>query len=264
MPIKKVIDALQSKVDNNPEKRFTIAEVRAAIQDNYFSLSKRVMQAAKNEGVAALANDNIFPILDKLGLSPDDLRPELEDAFNLVLGAMCIDFKNDHNCDKTGFRYARMVVNETHSGRYRAPPAITQFPNVKNTDTLITLYGITVESMCSHHFQNIRGVCHIAILPDPNGKVAGLSKYTRIVKHFAERPQIQEELTVQIADELMKVLSPLGVAVVIDAEHQCMSVRGVREHESIMRTTHLLGDFQDVPHLKAEFMNNVPMPRPYR
>ena len=115
--------------------------------------------------------------------------------------------------------------------------------------------NIRIESVCAHHHQNIRGVCHIAILPDEEGSVMGLSKYSRIASWIARRPQIQEELTVEIANTLDHILQPRGVAVVVNADHQCMQCRGVMEPNAKTTTSHLIGEFLNNPTLRQEFYN---------
>ena len=106
-------------------------------------------------------------------------------------------------------------------------------------------------STCAHHFQNIVGKAWVGIIP--NGEVIGLSKFNRIVHHIVERPQIQEEMTTQIADELKKYAKTENLAVVVKAEHHCMTHRGVREHESDMTTAIMLGAFKEDPATRDEF-----------
>jgi GTP cyclohydrolase I len=145
-----------------------------------------------------------------------------------------------------------MFVNETLSGRYVPEPDVTLFPNVTNNDSMIVQTNIPVNSMCSHHFQNIEGVCHIGILPAAGKPILGLSKIARIVEYYAKRPNIQEELTVQIADHINRVLEPNGVIVVINATHNCMTIRGVKAKGSTTTTSHIIGDFIRLP-IKQEF-----------
>jgi GTP cyclohydrolase I len=143
-----------------------------------------------------------------------------------------------------------MFVKETFGGRYVAAPRVTSFPNM-GYKSLYTTGPITIRSTCAHHFQNIVGKCWVGILPED--EVIGLSKFNRIVHHIVERPQIQEEMTTQIAEELKKYAKTEHVAVIVKAEHHCMTARGVREHESDMTTAIMLGAFQSDPSLKAEF-----------
>ena len=117
--------------------------------------------------------------------------------------------------------------------------------------SMYTSGPISVRSTCAHHFQNIVGNCWVGIIP--NGEVIGLSKFNRIVHHIAERPQIQEEMTMQIADKLEEITKAEGVGVVIKAEHMCMTHRGVLEHESDMTTSIVRGKLRDVETIKREF-----------
>ena len=107
--------------------------------------------------------------------------------------------------------------------------------------------------MCEHHLLPFIGRAHVAYIP--NGKVIGLSKVARIVDVFARRLQIQENLTTQIADALMETLRPNGVAVVIDAKHLCMMMRGVEKQNSVMKTSCLLGSFKDDARTRSEFLS---------
>ena len=143
-----------------------------------------------------------------------------------------------------------MFVCETFSGRYRARPKITSFPNM-GYKSLYTTGPITIRSVCAHHFQNIVGKCWVGVIPEE--KVIGLSKFNRLVHHICERPQIQEEMTSQIASALQEYAETQNIAVVIKAEHFCMSQRGVKEHDSDMSTAIMLGAFEKDPALKAEF-----------
>lgn len=230
---------------------------------NYMPVSSRVRAhiEALPGPKRGLANDNISDVLAKMNVRPHDLEEEIAEAHAELLHAMCIVHEYDHNSKETPERVAKMLVHETQRGRYYPMDPVTEFPNVKNADNLQVQTNIQVESMCSHHHQNIRGVAHIGILYHREGKVIGLSKLARIVRWYARRPQIQEELTVQIADKLMEILKPRGVVVKIEAEHQCMSVRGVCEPNAITSTIHLLGDMRTEPELRNEFYQNIPAAR---
>lgn len=207
-----------------------------------------------DHGVPYYGNNNISAALKATGVKKEDLIDEVARRMQGVLEALCIDVNNDHNSKGTALRFAKMVINETMSGRFDEEPSITEFPNASNLDQLISVSGLRVESLCSHHLQNIRGVAHIAVMPNPEGRVIGLSKFSRILRHFAKRPQIQEELTVQVSTYLQEKLEPLGVAVLIEAEHQCMACRGVEEPGAITSTTHLTGMFLDSPSLRQEWL----------
>jgi GTP cyclohydrolase I len=117
---------------------------------------------------------------------------------------------------------------------------------------IILVKDIELYSMCEHHLLPFIGRAHVAYIP--NGKVIGLSKVARIVDVFARRLQIQEQLTVQIADALMKTLHPAGVGVVVEAKHLCMMMRGVEKQNSVMKTSCLLGSFKEDARTRGEFL----------
>ena len=118
---------------------------------------------------------------------------------------------------------------------------------------IILVKDIELYSLCEHHLIPFIGKAHVAYIP--NGKVVGLSKTARIVDMFARRLQIQENLTMQIADALMKALNPRGVGVVIEAKHLCMMMRGVEKQNSIMKTSCLLGVFKEDARTRSEFLS---------
>src|SRR5438270_3100338 len=120
-------------------------------------------------------------------------------------------------------------------------------------DEMVIVRDIEMFSMCERHLLPFIGKVHVAYIP--NGKVIGLSKIARLVDVFGQRLQIQEQLTVQIADALMKTLHPEGVAVVVEAKHLCMMMRGVEKQNSIMKTSCLLGTFKDDARTRSEFLS---------
>ena len=122
-------------------------------------------------------------------------------------------------------------------------------------DEMVILRDIPFYSMCEHHFMPFHGVAHVGYIPD--GKVVGLSKLARLVEAFARRPQIQEQLTGQIADTLMDALQPDGVGVVIEAEHLCMTQRGVKKPGSRMVTSATRGLFRNNDVTRHEFLSLV-------
>ena len=180
----------------------------------------------------------------------EKIQAEVQEKFQGVLDSLVIDTENDHNTNDTARRVAKMYVNEIFGGRFKKQPKITAFPNM-GYKSLYTSGPISIRSTCAHHFQNIVGKAWIGIVPED--EVIGLSKFNRLVHHIAERPQIQEEMTTHIAEELQKYAKTPHVAVVVKAEHHCMTHRGVREHESDMTTAVMLGGFGEDPALKQEF-----------
>ena len=131
----------------------------------------------------------------------------------------------DANSEGTAERYARMMYNERCKALRCPPPSITVFPADKY-DEYVAVKDIPYYSMCAHHHVTFYGKAHVAYHPDK--KVVGLSKIARIVKHFAEKPQIQEQLTAEIAEYLWNTLHPIGLFVKLDGRHLCMESRGVQ------------------------------------
>ena len=202
------------------------------------------------------ANDTIYTYLDVGDLQ--EIENEVTDAFQGVLKALVINTDDDHNSKDTARRVAKMFVHEIFRGRYYPPPEVTAFPNEKKYDQIYMSGPMSINSTCAHHFQPITGKAYVGIFP--GDKVIGLSKFNRMVDWVASRPQIQEEMTEQIADMIEQETEAKGVAVIIKAEHFCMTARGVKEHESDMLTSVVRGIFRTVPHVKAEFfslLNNM-------
>ncbi|HQT40397.1 MAG TPA: GTP cyclohydrolase I FolE [Acidocella sp.] len=129
------------------------------------------------------------------------------------------------------------------------------FEEIEGYDEMVVLRDIRVESHCEHHMVPIIGRAHVAYLP--NTRVVGISKLARVVDAYAHRFQIQEKLTAQIANTINEVLQPRGVAVMIEANHQCMSTRGVHKPGASMITSRMLGAFRDDPSTRKEFLSIV-------
>lgn len=125
-----------------------------------------------------------------------------------------------------------------------------------NYDEMVLVKNIKVMSHCEHHLAPIVGVAHVAYIPR-DGKIVGLSKINRVVDMFARRLQVQERLTTQIAEAIQEQLNPLGVAVLITADHFCVKSRGIQDVNSITTTSKMLGVFMDKPAARAEFFNAV-------
>lgn len=132
------------------------------------------------------------------------------------------------------------------------PFELTTFPNDGGYDELILARGIPVRSLCEHHMLPFIGTAHIGYLPGE--RIVGLSKLARILEHFSRRPQVQERLTVQVSHWLRDHLGAAGVGVVIEAEHLCMTVRGVQTPGTTTVTSSLLGALRDDPRTRAEFL----------
>ena len=134
------------------------------------------------------------------------------------------------------------------------------FEEVEGYDEMVVLRDIRVESVCEHHMAPILGRAHVAYLP--SGRVVGISKLARVVDAYAKRLQIQEKMTAQIANTINEVLKPKGVAVVIEAAHQCMTTRGVHKPGVTMVTSRMLGAFRDDPATRREFLAMIQGTRP--
>ena len=178
-------------------------------------------------------------------------------AFGKFLDALGVDWKNDPNSSDTPNRVAKAYVNDLWAGRFNPMPAITAFP-ADDYDGIVFEGNIPLTSMCSHHHQAIQGRVHIAYIPGPGGKVIGLSKLNRVVEHFGRRGAIQEQLTVAIHNAVNTVCEDnIGVAVMIEATHNCVSCRGTKHAGASMKTSKLSGSFLNEDSARAEFYEFV-------
>ena len=184
------------------------------------------------------------------------LIDEAAEKFEGVLDALIIDRENDPNSHGTAKRLAKMYYNELMQGRYDRIPTATAFPNEgEDAYTGMLVVRSELKSVCSHHHQPVTGVAYIGIIP--NGKVIGLSKYTRIAQWCARRGTLQEELANDIAREISKATDSKHLGVYIQATHGCCENRGIMAHSSLTQTTVLKGAFKDDPGTKKEFMDNI-------
>jgi GTP cyclohydrolase I len=175
----------------------------------------------------------------------------LEQSFRNLLEAVGEDPERE-GLLKTPGRAARAFEFLTNGYRQSLEEVVNDAIFHSDASEIVLVKDIELYSMCEHHLLPFIGKAHVAYIPQ--GKVIGLSKIARIVDVFARRLQIQEQLTVQIADALMKTLHPLGVAVVIEAKHLCMMMRGVEKQNSVMKTSCLLGSFKDDARTRSEFL----------
>jgi GTP cyclohydrolase I len=152
------------------------------------------------------------------------------------------------------------AYEELFGGYWEDPTAILErtFEETEQYEEMVLLRDIRLESFCEHHILPIIGKVHIAYVPD--GRVVGVSKLARVLEVFAKRMQIQEKLTAQVANTINDVLRPKGVAVVVEAAHECMTTRGVHKPGVTMVTKTLLGCFRDDPDVRREFMSFVGNP----
>lgn len=176
----------------------------------------------------------------------------IKSSHGAIMAALGLDLEDDSLRD-TPDRVADMLVNETMFGlNYNNFPKATTTENKFRYDEMVCVNGITVQSMCEHHFQPFIGRASVAYIPGE--RVLGLSKFNRIVDFFSRRPQVQERLTEQISAALRYILGTKDVAVVIRAEHFCVKLRGVQDACSDTVTSKLCGKFRDVPELRSEFL----------
>lgn len=215
-------------------------------------IRERVMAARKRFH----ANDNIAEFIQPGEL--EQLLDEVEGKMQAVLDSLVIDTKNDHNTNNTARRVAKMYVKEVFAGRYVQQPALTDFPNAEHLNEMIVVGPITVRSACSHHLVPIMGKLWIGILPNENSNVIGLSKYARLAEWIMNRPQIQEEAVMQLADMIESKTRPDGVALVMEANHFCMAWRGVKDMDSRMLNSIMRGAFLHDPNLRREFLSLIP------
>ena len=172
-----------------------------------------------------------------------------------LLDILRIDHRSDPNTYDTPRRVARMYVDELLAGRYSAPPNITEFDSAESFDDLIVTGPIELRSTCAHHLMPIYGTAIIGVVPAVDGRIIGLSKYDRVVDHFARRFQVQEELTRQIGNYLVEATAPRGLAVRLRAVHMCKTHRGVlASHDSQMISSAYYGELKDDARLKREFL----------
>jgi GTP cyclohydrolase I len=168
------------------------------------------------------------------------------DAARAFLAALGVD------CELPGTVESPLRMAQAYAELLSPRPfELTTFPNDEAYDEMVVVRSIPVQSVCEHHLLPFVGVAHVAYIPDDT--ILGLSKFARVVDHFARRPQVQERLTQQIAGHLEEWLSPKGVGVVVEAEHTCMTLRGVAAKGTLTRTSAVLGAMRDDPATRAEF-----------
>jgi len=166
-------------------------------------------------------------------------------AYEKYMDALGFDWRSDPNSADTPRRVAKAFVNDLAVGCYSEPPNITTFDNVDQYDGLVFQGDIKVNSFCSHHHLPFIGKAHVSYIPGKEGQVIGLSKINRIVEWFSRRPQVQENLTMQIHNYMNDVCKGnKGIAVLVEANHTCAGLRGVK-HDSIMKTARMSGAFLD-------------------
>ena len=190
-------------------------------------------------------------------LTEEQKQTMIEEAsvhYGKYMTALGFDWENDPNSSDTPRRVAKAFVNDLAEGVYSEGPKITAFDNVDKYDGMVFQGNIKLHSFCSHHHLPFVGVANVGYIPGIDGKVIGLSKLNRIVEFYARRPQVQENLTMQIYKHIDRVCEKNeGVAVMLEADHMCACVRGVK-HDATMKTSKLSGAFMDSKELaRSEF-----------
>ena len=185
-------------------------------------------------------------------LTADEKQLQIKDRFTEILEILGLDLSDDSLCD-TPRRIAKMYVNEIFSGLdYKNFPKLTVIDNKMQVDEMVRVKNIDLSSTCEHHFITIDGKATVAYIP--NEKVIGLSKINRMVRFFAQRPQVQERLNEQVLVALQTLLETDNVAVSITATHFCVKARGVMDANSSTSTTSLGGRFKTNPDTRKEFL----------
>ena len=221
----------------------------------------RVVPKVSNNAIHEMLGDNHVatsletPMREDAFLLSDEQKMVLiEEKFRDIMNVLGLDL-NDDSLNGTPHRVAKMFVKEIFSGlNPENQPKISVFENKFKYGEMLVEKNINVNSTCEHHFLPIVGKAHVAYVS--SGQVIGLSKINRVVDYFARRPQVQERLTVQIANELKRILNTQDVAVVIDAKPLCVSSRGIQDEGSSTITAEYGGIFKD-PQRREEFLKYV-------
>jgi GTP cyclohydrolase I len=191
---------------------------------------------------------------DAFTLSDEEKMQLITKHFAQIMQIMGLDLSDD-SLKGTPARVAKMYIKEIFSGLNPAnKPSIKLFENKYKYNEMLVEKNIKVHSFCEHHFVPIIGKAHVAYIS--NGKVIGLSKLNRVVDYYCRRPQVQERLTEQVAKELKEVLKTDDIAVMIDAEHMCVSMRGIEQTGCSTITSHYSGKFKE-PRMRDEFIKLV-------
>jgi GTP cyclohydrolase I len=182
-------------------------------------------------------------------------QPRAEAAIRELLYAIGED-PDRHGLRETPARVARSY-REMFAGLYTDPDSVLNTMFDEQHDELVLVKEIPLYSTCEHHLVSFHGVAHVGYIPGHDGRITGLSKIARLVDLYAKRPQVQERLTTQIADALMKKLSPRGAIVVVEAEHLCMAMRGVRKPGAVTTTSAVRGLFKTNAASRAEALDLI-------
>ena len=251
-PASKAVVKVVKKVAQSATAKTPAKKVATKTSDIGTPLSVVIRRRIEAQRARFHANDNISAFIKPGEL--EGLVDEVAEKMQAVLESLVIDTESDHNTKNTSQRVAKMFVKEVFNGRYVEQPTLTKFPNVSRLNELMIIGPITVRSACSHHLCPIMGRIWIGVLPSKESALIGLSKYSRLTEWVMCRPQIQEEAVVELADMLEKKIKPIGVAVVMDADHFCMQWRGVKDRDSKMINSVMRGAFLKDSNLRREFL----------
>jgi len=225
--------------------------MQAALMETVTTPTTAISECARRVREALIEQGLETPLVNT-GLSRDQKYEVIRDSFADIARALGLDLQDDSLCD-TPQRIARMYVDEIFSGLdYARFPKATAIENKMGVDEMVKVEDISLVSTCEHHFITIDGVATVAYIPA--GRIIGLSKINRIVRFFAQRPQVQERLTRQVLVALQTLLETNDVAVTIKAAHYCVKARGVMDSTSQTRTTALGGRFKEDARTRGEFL----------
>jgi GTP cyclohydrolase I len=227
---------------------------------NVLVKERQAEQQLSEISINEIGDDHLFTGLqtpmrpDAFKLSDEEKKEKISVLFEEIMNVMGLDLTDD-SLQGTPKRVAKMYIDEIFSGlNPENKPKVALFDNKYQYNQMLVEKNITFYSNCEHHFVPIIGKAHVAYIS--SGKVIGLSKLNRIVQYFAKRPQVQERLTNQIADELKTVLNTEDVAVIIDAKHLCVSSRGIKDETSSTVTSYFGGQFNNQSKI-AEMQNTL-------
>lgn len=214
---------------------------------NIESTKKNLLEMLNGFSIQEIGDDHLYTGLktpikkDAFKLSDEEKKQKIEVLFSKIMDVIGLDLTDD-SLKGTPKRVAKMYIDEIFSGiNPKNKPKIALFENKYQYNQMLVEKNITFYSNCEHHFVPIIGKAHIAYIS--SGRVIGLSKINRIVQYFAKRPQVQERLTNQIAEELKIILNTEDIAVIIDAKHLCVSSRGIKDDTSTTVTSYFGGKF---------------------
>jgi GTP cyclohydrolase I len=225
--------------------------METALMETIAKPALAISEDAQKVRNALLSHDLETPLVCN-GLSRDQKYDRILESFSQIMVTLGLDMSDDSLCE-TPQRVARMYVDEVFSGLdYSHFPKTTTIINKMYMEEMVRIDDISVISTCEHHFITIDGKARVAYIP--TGRIIGLSKVNRIVRFFAQRPQVQERLTRQVLVALQTLLETEDVGVTIDAAHYCVKARGVRDANSTTKTTALGGQFKTNVQIRAEFL----------